>query len=489
MQDLTFGEQVKIVLSRKNMTIKELARKIELRTKKKMSRQNLTQRLGRDNFQEQDMRMISEILGCSFYLDILGDNAAVEATGEKVMPAAENGEKKEPPEKLTKSGLAEDRSAEYDLEESDPAKSRLEESNPAEKNLAESDPADRIQEQTEELPDPENAAGKEKDQNAKEAGGRETDEKASPANERDITIGELVDINEELDAMMEKAASESLGQRGARPEDRAVKEYVGSDGADTPVLEHAGYDGADAPVKEHAGYDEEEVQTQTMPDEAAEGEPVEKLLEEIESIERENKREEQAEEKLESREKPHGWRTYLMQRLKRLGKESSAEDYMPKDESLKETNPENAKETEAALEGDHAENSDAQNGYPEGGYAENGYLESGYAENGYPESGYAENSYAENNPEMMAEEVIYAEEEYVQTPPQEDEEVGEYNPYTGKEYESNSVRMHPSRIGYVQVYDRSNHQWMDMTEWAFLGYQERKKQLLGKDYDPPIYLD
>ena len=61
--------------------------------------------------------------------------------------------------------------------------------------------------------------------------------------------------------------------------------------------------------------------------------------------------------------------------------------------------------------------------------------------------------------------------------------------YTGMEYESNSVRMHPKRIGYVQVYDRSDHQWTDMTEWAFLGYQERKKALLGKDYEPPIYLD
>ena len=51
------------------------------------------------------------------------------------------------------------------------------------------------------------------------------------------------------------------------------------------------------------------------------------------------------------------------------------------------------------------------------------------------------------------------------------------------------MRMHPKRIGYVQVYDRSDHQWTDMTEWAFLGYQERKKALLGKDYEPPIYLD
>lgn len=73
---------------------------------------------------------------------------------------------------------------------------------------------------------------------------------------------------------------------------------------------------------------------------------------------------------------------------------------------------------------------------------------------------------------------------------EEPEEVlGEINPYTGKEYLSNSVRMHPKRIGYVQVYDQEKHQWSDMTEWAFLGYQERKKKLLGKDYKDPIYLD
>ena len=54
MEDLTFGEQVKVVLSRKGMTIKELAEIIEEKTGMKMSRQNLTQRLGRDNFQEQD---------------------------------------------------------------------------------------------------------------------------------------------------------------------------------------------------------------------------------------------------------------------------------------------------------------------------------------------------------------------------------------------------------------------------------------------------
>ena len=61
----------------------------------------------------------------------------------------------------------------------------------------------------------------------------------------------------------------------------------------------------------------------------------------------------------------------------------------------------------------------------------------------------------------------------------EDLEAGDVNPYTGREYASNSVRMHPKRIGYVQVYNRKDHRWADMTEWAFLGYQERKKVLLG----------
>lgn len=72
---------------------------------------------------------------------------------------------------------------------------------------------------------------------------------------------------------------------------------------------------------------------------------------------------------------------------------------------------------------------------------------------------------------------------------EEDREAGEINPYTGREYQSNSVRMHPTRIGYVQVYDRTIHKWTDMTEWAFLGLQERKKALLGSAYEPPIYLD
>ncbi len=67
--------------------------------------------------------------------------------------------------------------------------------------------------------------------------------------------------------------------------------------------------------------------------------------------------------------------------------------------------------------------------------------------------------------------------------------VGDINPYTGMEYKTNSVRVHPTRIGYVQVYNRLDHNWVDMTEWAFMGYQERQKIALGKAYEPPTYLD
>ncbi len=71
--ELTFGEQVKILLKRRKMTIKDLADMITEATGKKMSRQNLTQQLGRDNFQEQDMRMIAEILGCSMQVVLVSE--------------------------------------------------------------------------------------------------------------------------------------------------------------------------------------------------------------------------------------------------------------------------------------------------------------------------------------------------------------------------------------------------------------------------------
>lgn len=337
MLDLTFGEQVKLILSRRGMTIKELAETIEIRTGKKMSRQNLTQRLGRDNFQEQDMRMIAEILDCPFQLSILGEDGA---TTEKIQnrPAEPVYEKE--PEAAAEEAAAE---PEYTIEEPETAEP----------------------EYTEE---PEYA------------------EEPEETQERDITIGELVDIHEELDARIQ---------------------------------------------------------------------------------EQEEKKSRQKEEK------KHGWRSYLMRKIHRPEEaagsgenemiseapETKEPEELSEEEELKIRTPEAIAEQVAeayAVEEEPVYYEEATEEEPEEAAAEE-----------EPEDPYAEFRMSD----------------------EEDLEKGDINPYTGREYKSNSVRMHPTRIGYVQVYDRGKHTWTDMTEWAFLGYQERKKALMGKDYDPPIYLD
>ena len=300
MEDLTFGEQVKIVLGRKGMTIKELAETIEKETGKKMSRQNLTQRLGRDNFQEQDMRLIASILGCPFQLSIMSGEITESAAGRIRKQEVKWNEQEQPEESFS--------------------------------------------EETVET---------------------EKEEQQLTGEERDMTIGEIYDMHEEL-AELEKNAVEA--------------------------------------------------------------EPTEDVREDLQTEEEEYKEELQEE-------------------------------------------PESDQEERSAE--------------PEVSYTED------YAQPVEEEAEpYEESEVSSYETQPVQEEVTYEEpvqEEIAQEEPEE--EVGDINPYTGKEYESNSVRMHPKRIGYVQVYDRTSHKWTDMTEWAFLGYQERKKVLLGEDYEPPIYLD
>lgn len=301
MEDLTFGEQVKIVLGRKGMTIKELAETIEKETGKKMSRQNLTQRLGRDNFQEQDMRLIASILGCPFQLSIMSGEIAESAAGRIRKQEVKWNEQEQPEESFS--------------------------------------------EETVET---------------------EKEEQQLTGEERDMTIGEIYDMHEEL-AELEKNAVEA--------------------------------------------------------------EPTEDVREDLQAEEEEYKEELQEE-------------------------------------------PESDQEEEKSAE-------------PEVSYTED--YDQPVEEEAEP---YEEAEVSSHETQPVQEEVTYEEpvqEEIAQEEPEE--EVGDINPYTGKEYESNSVRMHPKRIGYVQVYDRTSHKWTDMTEWAFLGYQERKKVLLGEDYEPPIYLD
>ncbi len=288
MGDLTFGEQVKIMLSRKNMTIKQLAEMIEERTGKAMSRQNLTQRLSRDNFQEQDMRLIAAILGCPFQLSIF--------------------------------------------------------------------PADDMEEDTANLDELAvqyaNGAGL-KDKNKEVKGDREAS-------------------TEEMDVESEIEEDEVVPDE---PED----------------------------IEE----EEEEI---LLEDEEPWDESEELSLEEAEEVPEE-------ETDAYAAQKTTVWESQTVQQV-----------YEAEYDTLTDR-----------------ENTDAQ--------------------------------------ESSA--VHYVKRNEIE----EDLTIGELNPYTGHEYLSNSVRMHPKKIGYVQVYDRTQHRWNDMTEWAYLGYQERMKALLGKDYEPPIYLD
>lgn len=65
---------------------------------------------------------------------------------------------------------------------------------------------------------------------------------------------------------------------------------------------------------------------------------------------------------------------------------------------------------------------------------------------------------------------------------------GDVNPLTGEEYLSNTVRQHPTLSGYVQVYDQSTHEWIDVNEDYFWEFQANKKQILGSDYQEPILI-
>ena len=389
MLELTFGEQVKIILSRKGMTIKELAEKIEKQTGKKMSRQNLTQRLGRDNFQEQDMRMIAKILECPFYLDILEEHEDRTEKPVKEQKAAEPEQKEAP----------------------------------------------------------------------------------TRAEERDITIGELVDIHKELDAI-EKKKSKKKAKKVVEENPEYVQEtifdFFVNEKAAEPEVE------AEAEVEAEPVYEEAEPEYAEEPAyEEAETEYEEEL--EVEEPEVEEPEVEEPEpKKTETEKKAHGWRAFFgihkkhEEPVKEEKEEEKPEiqyhefDYSEDGESgeLAEEflpdEPEEAETYAAETEAAAYENAEQLNTNYDAGH---------------------QNRYAQENEEDLF------------TSTEEDLEKGELNPYTGHEYESNSVRMHPNRIGYVQVYDRGTHQWTDMTEWAFLGYQERKKALLGKDYEPPIYLD
>lgn len=73
MLNLTMGEKIRIILKRRGMTVAQLA---DLTNQ---TRQNLSNKLTRDNFQEQDIKAMAEALNCDYEAYLV-----MKDTGEKV---------------------------------------------------------------------------------------------------------------------------------------------------------------------------------------------------------------------------------------------------------------------------------------------------------------------------------------------------------------------------------------------------------------------
>ena len=422
MEDLTFGEQVKIILGRKGMTIKELAETIEAKTGKKMSRQNLTQRLGRDNFQEQDMRMIARILECPFQLSIMGAEPERRETG-----AAYEEEAQAAYEQESAAGQAEVQAAETVREDTVPDTVEMQ----AEEAQAETLEAEMLTTEAE-------STEEETQMTEAEAAEEEMQTAAAETAEEEMQTAAA----ETAEAEMQMTAAETAeAEEQPAEEPEAVRGETEPEVSTEPEMEPEAYGGEQSEAAEESWYSGSDV----GPDERdmTIGELYD-IHEELTQLEENAKAGESVEAIKEELEKPkRDWfrGNFFLRRKKKDEKKEVKE---PVHETVQQAAPE-----------------------PES----------------YEEEPRQEEPEAYQEDEREFEPVISHQDA------EEDREAGDVNPYTGKEYQSNSVRMHPTRIGYVQVYDRSIHKWTDMTEWAFLGYQERKKALLGSAYEPPIYLD
>lgn len=414
MEDLTFGEQVKIILSRKGMTIKELAELIEDATGKKMSRQNLTQRLGRDNFQEQDMRMIAAILGCPFQLSIFPlENAA--------------GEKTESMEELllkyVKNPRVQPRRKKSDMDDGIYQQVLVFDKD--------SGPEETVVKENKASPEKESAAAAPKEEyisSSPTATKKMPDIAAVMANDAQKQPDETPAV--ENHAEKQPDGTSAVGNDAQKRPDKTdimsnadSQESVG-EGDMEELLELDVLDAEDS----------EDLEEADLPEQSTEGmigiTPASAIV--------------AAEKK--------GEKTVIEERDMTIGELYD----IHKELNQLEDTVVPVQDTETAIAKEQSEAAELA---------------------GSPE---------QEEPGLGAE----AFEPVIQySDAEENLELGEMNPYTGREYQTNSVRMHPTRLGYVQVYDRLQHGWTDMTEWAFLGYQERKKALLGRDYEPPIYLD
>jgi transcriptional regulator with XRE-family HTH domain len=70
---LTLGEKIKIILNRRGLTIAQLAEQTG------QSRQNMSNKMSRDNFSEKELHEIANALNCTFEAAFIMND-----TGEKI---------------------------------------------------------------------------------------------------------------------------------------------------------------------------------------------------------------------------------------------------------------------------------------------------------------------------------------------------------------------------------------------------------------------
>ena len=446
MEVLSFGEQVKIILSRKGMTIKELAELIEDTTGKKMSRQNLTQRLGRDNFQEKDMRMIAKILGCPFQLSIFPvENEA--------------GEKTEPMEELL---------LKYVKHPKVQPKKKKETQD------------DGFYQQVLVF-----------DQDTPETAAEEPDRKEEAAVPQDAdrmpSAGEMIEMTEgkeeaapvgSRDASMEDAYADESGETSDYDDGEELLELDILDPEDSEDLDEADL--------LYGGFKTKRIDRKAIlaAAEKAEKEKWDAVTGTADRAEEDSSAEEhKSGGGMESGNSPGVYGGEEEQKPSAgpgalYGIEEQKPDAGPEmryDREEQRQDLGTPKETAAAEERDmtigelymiHKELDELEESiHPNVNTGMASSAQAVPAVPAVPEPVPAVRQVEEEEepePEDFEPVIRYEDAE-------ENLELGEMNPYTGREYQTNSVRMHPTRIGYVQVYDRFQHGWTDMTEWPFLG--------------------
>ena len=383
--EFTYGKQIRAILKKRHMSIETMAELIERETGMKMSRQNLTQRLKRDNFQEQDMRLFADVLGCTVQLYVL-----------------ENGERL-PDEKVSVKEAIENDMTIGELLGNTKRKPVIRETIKSERDAA-AEPDEEIFEEG-------------------------WDEEASAEMTEDIGAGPSEDVlfeeGPEEDAVFEEAPAEETVSGEASAEEAVSEEPINIEGV-SETAEEDDFDDVSVIGEE------EEYETEF-------------LLEDPESDDESDEESDDLDDM-----------TYAsLQEIRPSFDDSEDEIY-----DAERLTPEELEELEKDM----------------GLWVEPLSL---------PEGLIQKNKETSSGREAVE---MWAVPDNILAKATGDHEP-EIDPSTGEEYESNVVRSHPHLVGYVQVYERSKHCWFDMTEWAFRGFQERKKMLLGADYTEPRQLD